>query len=126
MIAAEEGVVTLAGDHPHRPPTGAWCGTAVRLSHGYDARTLYCHLSQTTVAEGNKVNRGDVIGYVGTTGYNHPRGAQPECLHVHFELEQSGIRLDPLSFVGGCFDSKQTYPDDRLVLTYPIKCVSRR
>src|SRR5262245_15599849 len=126
VIAAADGETILAGEFSFRPPTGSWCGTAVRLSHDFGAQTLYCHLSHTVVTEGQAVKRGDLVGYVGTTGYTNPRGALPECMHVHFELEQSGMRLDPLPFVEGCFDVKRTYPDDRFVLTYPIRCVPGR
>jgi murein DD-endopeptidase MepM/ murein hydrolase activator NlpD len=125
VIASADGFVGLAGDFPWRPPTGAWCGTAIILRHDFDAQTLYCHLSQTAVAEGARVKRGDIIGYVGTTGYTNPRGALPECMHVHLELSQSGAKVDPLPLFAGCFDPKRMYSDDRLTLTYPIKCVSR-
>jgi murein DD-endopeptidase MepM/ murein hydrolase activator NlpD len=85
VIAAADGRVTLVGEYPFRPPAGSWCGTAVVRRHHFDyAKTTYCHLWQTAATEGQEVRRGDVIGYVGTTGYTDPRGALPECMHVLF------------------------------------------
>jgi len=62
-------------------------------------------------------------GTVGTSGQR----AWPGFEHVHLQLQlQRGRDVndieDPLPRLAGCFDATRRYPDDRLVLTYPVKC----
>jgi len=64
----------------------------VILSHGNGLETLYAHLSSISVAPGQTVNRGDVIGVMGSTG----RSTGP---HLHFEIRRGGELLDPLQFL---------------------------
>ena len=66
------------------------CGNAVRLAHGGDVATRYCHLSQLAVAPGQAVRRGQVIGYVGSTGLS----TGP---HLHYEMYRGGRAIDPAS-----------------------------
>lgn len=80
--AAGDGVVAVAGDR------GGY-GTAVIVEHGNTVATLYAHLSRVAVAEGAAVTRGQVIGYVGSTGYS----TGP---HLHFEVRVDGNPVDPL------------------------------
>ena len=74
---------------------------------------------------GQRIKRGRVIGYVGTSGnaVNVP--------HVHFEVSLDGISHkdgdteftdNPARFLVGCFDPKATYPEGKLVLTEPLAC----
>lgn len=107
------------------------CGKYVVLSHrqasttedlGFGAVTRYCHLSVQTAVEGTHVRRGDVIGNIGTTGWSRPQTTTTGYEHVHWELISDGAKIDPLPFTVGCFDPWQSYPTDRLVLTYPVQC----
>lgn len=66
------------------------CGIAVRLSHGGGLQTRYCHMSRMAVSSGQSVSRGQVIGYVGSTGLS--TGA-----HLHFEMYRGGRAIDPSS-----------------------------
>ncbi|WP_435419155.1 M23 family metallopeptidase [Parerythrobacter aurantius] len=66
------------------------CGIAVRLSHGGGLQTRYCHMSRMVVSSGQSVSRGQVIGYVGSTGLS--TGA-----HLHFEMYRGGRAIDPQS-----------------------------
>ena len=50
--------------------------------------TMYCHLSKYNVKVGQKVNRGDVIGFVGRTG-------KAKGPHVHYEVRVNGVRKNP-------------------------------
>ena len=70
------------------------CGNAVRLDHGGGLQTRYCHMSRMAVRSGQSVRRGQVIGYVGSTGLS--TGA-----HLHYEMYRSGRAVDPatVSFV---------------------------
>ena len=68
-------------------------GKTIKLSHpmtGYV--TVYCHLSKFNISTGQKVKRGDVIGFVGQTG----RARAP---HVHYEVRKEGKRFNPWNFI---------------------------
>jgi murein DD-endopeptidase MepM/ murein hydrolase activator NlpD len=111
ILAAADGSVISAGE------LNPGCGIGVRIDHDFRIQTTYCHLSQAKVGVG-KVRRGDVIGYLGTTGWRPPPGLE----HVHFSVRVAGEVVDPEKLIVGCFDPKQGYPTDRLVLTYPVRC----
>ena len=67
-------------------------GYYVSIYHDSTYSTLYAHMSSVAVSEGQWVNKGDVIGYVGDTGYSFGD-------HCHFEVYQNGTRVDPSQFV---------------------------
>jgi murein DD-endopeptidase MepM/ murein hydrolase activator NlpD len=67
-------------------------GNAVVIDHGGGMATLYGHQSQLASTAGQHVNAGDVIGYVGATGY----ATGP---HLHFEVRLSGNPVDPTSYI---------------------------
>jgi murein DD-endopeptidase MepM/ murein hydrolase activator NlpD len=66
-------------------------GRHVRIDHGYGYVTLYAHMSKMAVEEGDKVNRGDIIGYVGNTGLS----AGPHC---HYEVRKNDEPVNPVNF----------------------------
>ena len=66
-------------------------GRCVVLNHGYGYQSLYGHMSRLNVHPGQKVNRGDIIGYVGSTG----KSTGP---HVHYEVIKNGSKINPISF----------------------------
>jgi murein DD-endopeptidase MepM/ murein hydrolase activator NlpD len=66
-------------------------GNAVVIDHGKGISTLYAHLSQLAVREGQQVNQGQIIGYVGSTGFS----TGP---HLHFEVRINGNPTDPLQY----------------------------
>lgn len=71
--------------------SGYW-GFWVVINHGDGLRSYYAHLKGATVAVGGWVERGVVIGRMGSTG----NSTGP---HVHFEIRQDGVRQDPLSYL---------------------------
>lgn len=87
ILAADSGRVTIAG----WPDSGGY-GNRVVINHGNGFETLYAHMSSISVVVGQTVNRGDVIGRVGSTG----RSTGP---HLHFEIRRNGELLDPLQFL---------------------------
>jgi murein DD-endopeptidase MepM/ murein hydrolase activator NlpD len=84
VVAAAAGQVASAGWY------GGY-GRTVQISHGSGIATLYAHMSRLAVAPGQPVVAGQVIGYVGSTGFS----TGP---HLHYELHRNGQRVDPASF----------------------------
>lgn len=76
-------------------------GNYVMIYHSDGSSTLYAHMSAIAVTQGQTVNQGDVIGYVGDTGW--ASGA-----HLHFEIRVNGSTVDPLAY----FSKSFTYADD--------------
>ncbi len=66
-------------------------GNMVVIDHGYNYKSLYAHLSGFNVKEGQKVTRGQIIGFVGNTGRS--MGA-----HLHYEVMRNGIKEDPKNY----------------------------
>ena len=83
IVAVTDGRVTGAGRM-------GGCGNAVRLKHDGGIDTRYCHMSRIAVNRGQSVRRGQVIGYVGSTGLS--TGA-----HLHYEMYRNGRAIDPAS-----------------------------
>lgn len=66
-------------------------GNHIILNHGYGYQTLYAHLSRFQVRNGQKVKRGEVIGYIGNTG----KSTSP---HLHYEVIKDGKKINPINF----------------------------
>ncbi|MDR2972696.1 MAG: M23 family metallopeptidase [Bacteroidales bacterium] len=66
-------------------------GTNVIIDHGFSYQTLYGHLSKKIVKPGQKVKRGELIGYVGNTGLSMGP-------HLHYEVWKNGIPVNPVQF----------------------------
>ena len=69
-------------------------GKHIRIDHGYGYMTLYAHLSKYNVKRRQKVKRGDLIGFVGSTG-------RSEAPHLHYEVWKDGTRINPINFYYG-------------------------
>ncbi|HKI86512.1 MAG TPA: peptidoglycan DD-metalloendopeptidase family protein, partial [Thermoanaerobaculia bacterium] len=83
--ATADGLVTHAG------PSGG-LGRAVFLAHGFGITTRYGHMSRIIVHPGERVKRGQVIGYVGSTG-------RSTGYHVHYEVRLDGHPVNPLPYI---------------------------
>jgi murein DD-endopeptidase MepM/ murein hydrolase activator NlpD len=70
---------------------GRGYGNNVIIRHGYGYETLYGHMSKINVRQGQKINRGDIIGFVGNTGTS----TGP---HLHYEVIKNGNKLNPVNF----------------------------
>jgi murein DD-endopeptidase MepM/ murein hydrolase activator NlpD len=83
IVAVSDGRVTGAG-------RSGGCGITVELAHGGGLTTRYCHMSRMAVSAGMSVRRGQVIGYVGSTGLS----TGP---HLHYEMYRGGRVINPMS-----------------------------
>ena len=75
-------------------------GNHIRIDHGFGYVSLYAHLSKYNVRRGQKVKRGDIIGYVGNTG----RSVGP---HLHYEIFKDNKKINPLNFYYGNLSPKE-------------------
>lgn len=87
ILAADSGTVVVAGWKDN-----SGYGNRIMIDHGNGFVTLYGHLSVIQVQEGQRVNRGDVIGQMGSTG-------RSTGTHLHFEIRQGGSLLNPGGFL---------------------------
>jgi murein DD-endopeptidase MepM/ murein hydrolase activator NlpD len=83
--AANSGRVALVGDF-------FFSGNAVVIDHGLGMYTMYFHLSQLKVSQGDRVEQGSIIGLAGATG----RASGP---HLHWGARLGGARIDPLELL---------------------------
>lgn len=67
-------------------------GNYIQIGHGNDMETRYAHLSRIVATEGSWVKKGDLIGYVGSTG----RSTGP---HLHYEIRIAGVAVDPIPYM---------------------------
>ncbi|MFO7775384.1 MAG: M23 family metallopeptidase [Candidatus Hydrogenedentota bacterium] len=86
VLATGRGTVTKAEYDGH-------FGNLVEIDHGDGKTTVYGHMRELLVSPGEEVERGDVIGLVGSTG----RSTGP---HVHYEVRRDGQPVDPSSYLG--------------------------
>ncbi|TDR24008.1 M23 family metallopeptidase [Flavobacterium cheniae] len=75
-------------------------GNHIQIQHGYGYKTLYAHLSKYKCRPGQRVKRGDIIGYVGSTG-------RSQAPHLHYEVFKNGERVNPLNFYYGSISAKE-------------------
>ena len=95
IIAFADGVVTYAGYN------GSY-GNVVYLNHGNGYQTRYAHQKYLNVKVGQTVKKGDILGYMGTTGNSTGN-------HVHFEVRINGSTVNPYDYVfnGKTFDNPE-------------------
>jgi murein DD-endopeptidase MepM/ murein hydrolase activator NlpD len=88
IYATGDGVVARADN------TASGFGNHIVIRHGYGYETLYAHLSKYKARRGQRVKRGDIIGYVGSTG-------RSEAPHLHYEVHKDNRVVNPLNFYYG-------------------------
>jgi murein DD-endopeptidase MepM/ murein hydrolase activator NlpD len=85
VYAAADGVIAVAN------VSSSGYGNEIVINHGYGYKTRYAHLNGFAVRQGQKVKRGELIGYVGNTGLS-------TAPHLHYEVEKDGFKVDPINF----------------------------
>ena len=83
----QKGTVTFAGETPGY-------GKTVVVTHRFGFQTRYAHLTLIYTRKGAKVEKGDVIGFVGSTGISTGN-------HLHYEVIKNQKRINPLNFIYG-------------------------
>ena len=66
-------------------------GNYVKINHGFGYETLYAHMSKYIVKKGQRVKRGEVIGYVGNSGIS-------TAPHLHYEVRKDNKKINPMNF----------------------------
>ncbi|MBJ7882367.1 M23 family metallopeptidase [Gelidibacter salicanalis] len=94
IYAAGDGVVTRADN------TATGYGNHIRIDHGYGYESLYAHLYKYNVRANQKVKRGDLIGFVGSTG-------RSEAPHLHYEVWKDNDRINPINFYYGNLSAEE-------------------
>lgn len=88
VFATGDGVIRRADN------SASGFGNHIVIQHGYGYETLYAHLSRYKARVGQRVNRGDVIGFVGSTG-------RSQAPHLHYEVHKGGSVVNPINFYYG-------------------------
>ena len=101
VYATGDGVVDRADN------TASGYGNHIVIRHGFGYETLYGHLSKYNVRSGQRVKRGDIIGYVGSTG-------RSEAPHLHYEVHKGGEVVNPLNFYYGNISAAEYVAISRL------------
>jgi murein DD-endopeptidase MepM/ murein hydrolase activator NlpD len=86
VYATGNGMIEMAGRD-----NGGGYGNEIIIDHGYTYKTVYAHLSRIFVKPGQKILRGQIIGYIGNTG----KSTSP---HLHYEVRKNGVPLNPIYF----------------------------
>ena len=94
VYATGDGKVTRADNN------SSGYGKHIRVEHGYGYMSLYGHLSKYNVRVGQKIERGDLVGFVGSTG-------RSEAPHLHYEVWKEGERINPINFYYGSLTAEE-------------------
>lgn len=94
IYASGDGKITRADNN------SSGFGKHIRIDHGYGYLSLYAHLSKYNVKKGQKVKRGDLIGFVGSTG-------RSEAPHLHYEIWKDKERINPINFYYGSLSAEE-------------------
>jgi murein DD-endopeptidase MepM/ murein hydrolase activator NlpD len=94
IYASGDGKITRADNN------SSGYGKHIRIDHGYGYLSLYAHMSKYNVKRGQRVKRGDLIGFVGNTG-------RSEGPHLHYEVWKDKERINPINFYYGSLSEKE-------------------
>jgi murein DD-endopeptidase MepM/ murein hydrolase activator NlpD len=94
IYASGDGVVTSADN------SLSGYGNHIEINHGFGYKSFYAHLYKYNVKRGQRVRRGDIIGFVGSTG-------RSEAPHLHYEIYKDGVRINPINFYYGSMTAEE-------------------
>jgi len=94
IYASGDGIITRADSN------SSGYGKHIRIDHGYGYISLYAHLFKYNVQKNQRVKRGDLIGFVGSTG-------RSEAPHLHYEIFKDKERINPINFYYGSLSAEE-------------------
>lgn len=94
IFASGDGVVMKADN------SLSGYGNLIIINHGFGYKSFYAHMSKFKARRGQKVKRGDIIGYVGSTG-------RSEAPHLHYEVHKDGKPINPINFYYGSISAEE-------------------
>jgi len=94
IFATGDGVVMKADN------SMSGYGNLIIVNHGFGYKSFYAHMSKFKARKGQKVKRGDIIGYVGSTG-------RSEAPHLHYEVHKDGQPINPINFYYGSISAEE-------------------
>lgn len=94
IYASGDGIIDRADN------TATGYGNHIRINHGYGYVSLYAHMYKYNVRKNQKVKRGDLIGFVGSTG-------RSEGPHLHYEIFKDGEHINPINFYYGSLTAEE-------------------
>lgn len=94
VYASGDGIVKRADNR------ASGYGRHIRIDHGYGYVSLYAHLYKYNVRVNQRVKRGDLIGFVGSSG-------RSEAPHLHYEVFKDGERINPINFYYGNLSAEE-------------------
>ncbi|WP_372753545.1 M23 family metallopeptidase [Mariniflexile sp.] len=94
IYASGDGIVERADN------LSSGYGNHIRINHGYGYVSLYAHLFKYNVRKNQRVKRGDLIGFVGSTG-------RSEAPHLHYEVIKDGEKINPINFYYGSLTTEE-------------------
>ena len=94
IYASGDGIIERADN------TATGYGNHIRIRHGYGYESLYAHLYKYNVRKNQRVKRGELIGFVGSTG-------RSEAPHLHYEVFKDGERINPINFYYGSLTAEE-------------------
>lgn len=94
VYASGDGIVVRADSK------SSGYGNHIRIDHGYGYTSLYAHLYKYNIRVNQRVKRGDVIGFVGSTG-------RSEAPHLHYEVFKDGEKINPINFYYGNLSAEE-------------------
>jgi murein DD-endopeptidase MepM/ murein hydrolase activator NlpD len=103
FIAPEGSPVYATGDAVvQHVTTDSGYGKLIVLDHGFGYKTIYAHLSEFKVREGQQIKRGELIGLSGNTGIS-------DGPHVHYEVVKNGVKMNPENFLFEDMDPRDIF-----------------
>jgi murein DD-endopeptidase MepM/ murein hydrolase activator NlpD len=94
VFVSGDGVIERADQ------SAAGYGKHIRVNHGFGYVSLYAHLSNYNIKKGQRVKRGDLIGFVGNTG-------RSQAPHLHYEIIKNGVKINPINFYYGSLSPEE-------------------
>jgi murein DD-endopeptidase MepM/ murein hydrolase activator NlpD len=88
--------------------TSGGYGNKILVDHGYGYATVYGHCEKVLVKPGDRVKRGDIIGYVGSTGLS-------TCPHLHYEVHVNGNEVNPINYYANDLSAEEY---DKMISLY--------